>query len=88
MHQEDHYSEKHFLNNDRFLLWRVSPDSELDTYWNNYIKTHPEYLDGFNRAIEIMSSVKMNECSLSSNETDEMYVLLQQEFKKKYVDVI
>ena len=83
MHQEDHYSEKHFLNNDRFLLWRVSPDSELDTYWNNYIKTHPEYLDGFNRAIEIMSSVKMNEYSLSSKETDGMYALLQQEFKKK-----
>lgn len=83
MHQEDNYSEKHFLNNDRFLLWRVSPDLESDTYWDNYIKTHPEYLDGFNRAIEIMSSVKMNEYSLSSKETVEMYVLLQQEFKKK-----
>jgi ferric-dicitrate binding protein FerR (iron transport regulator) len=62
--------ENYFLNDDNFILWRLTGDSELDEHWNIFIKEHPEMKDDFDAAIAMFKSVRLNDSRLIEEEID------------------
>lgn len=51
-----------------FLMWRLTHDVELEAFWNNYIASHPEDRQAFDRAIAVADSIKLNDRKISAKE--------------------
>lgn len=43
-------SQKELLKNDRFILWVLFPNEELDTFWRHYIQCYPEEKETLEKA--------------------------------------
>ena len=50
-----------FLEDKKFVQWRLLREEELDKYWLSFIKENPELEGEFNKAIRICDNIRMNE---------------------------
>lgn len=50
-----------FLNDEKFIAWRLYRTPELNNHWSAFRKEHPEYHGALDRAIEQFKSVRLNE---------------------------
>lgn len=57
-----------FLNDEKFIAWRLQRTPELNNYWSAYRKEHPEYSGALDAAIEQFKSVRLNENLRMSDE--------------------
>ena len=48
------------LKDNRFVMWRLTRNQELEDYWQQFIATHPELKDEFEKAIRVCDSVRFN----------------------------
>jgi ferric-dicitrate binding protein FerR (iron transport regulator) len=62
-----------FLNNDKFIKWRLLQTIELDQYWAQYIADHPEHADELNLSISKFDAVNLNLKELSEENKNELY---------------
>ena len=46
-------SQKELLKDYRFILWVLSPNEELDTFWKHYIQCYPEEKETLEKAKRI-----------------------------------
>lgn len=63
-----------FLSDDLFLLWRISPTSELNEYWEIFLKRNPHLKNQFQQAI-----LEFNEIRFEAQPLSEVHL----EVKKK-----
>lgn len=67
-----HHTKKYtdFLEQDdhQFLLWRLTRDAQLETFWTNYIAVHPDEQDAFRRAIVVADSIMINHRTMPNSE--------------------
>ncbi|GHU55253.1 anti-sigma factor [Bacteroidia bacterium] len=59
---------KNFLLDNRFILWRLTGDKDMEAYWDAYLKNHPDSKDEFDNAICDFSRLKLNNSSLTDSE--------------------
>ncbi|MDR1813479.1 MAG: FecR domain-containing protein [Tannerella sp.] len=71
--------ENYFIKHNDFILWRLTGDSELEAYWNGFIKEHPEMKASFDNAIAMFKGIKLNDNRLTE---DELASILPFEKKK------
>lgn len=50
---------KDFLQNADFILWRLTGDSFLETYWEEFIEENPTLSKEMNKAIKEFSKIKL-----------------------------
>lgn len=50
-----------FLNDEKFIAWRLYRTPELNNHWSAFRKEHPEYHGALDQAIEQFKSVRLNE---------------------------
>ncbi|MEA5045865.1 MAG: FecR family protein, partial [Petrimonas sp.] len=50
-----------FLEDKKFVQWRLLREEELDKYWLSFIKENPELEEEFNKAIRICDKIRINE---------------------------
>lgn len=60
-----------FLENKRFVAWRLLREEEAEKYWLAFIKEHPELEDAFRKAVVICDRIRINERNLP--DTDFLY---------------
>lgn len=64
---------QHFLKDESFVQWVLQPNSELDRYWQNRMKQHPEKVTDIKLAREIISGFQyQKQHRLSQSTHDEM----------------
>lgn len=61
-------SQKELLKNDRFILWVLFPNEELDTFWRHYIQCYPEEKETLEKAKADFKKIKLNAFQLSDIE--------------------
>ncbi|MCL3851590.1 MULTISPECIES: FecR family protein [Parabacteroides] len=59
---------KDFLQNADFILWRLTGDSFLETYWEEFIEENPTLSKEMNKAIKEFSKIKLNKNTLTETE--------------------
>lgn len=59
---------KEFLQNTDFILWRLTGDSFLETYWEEFIEENPALKEEMDKAIEEFSKIKLNSNTLTEAE--------------------
>jgi hypothetical protein len=57
-----------FLQNDDFILWQLTGDQELETYWTTYVADNPSTRDELDVAIRKFSNVRLTKGLLSDSE--------------------
>ena len=62
-----------FLNDKKFIAWRLQRTPELDNYWMLFRKEHPECSDELDRAIDQFKAVRINGSRLSEAQLDELW---------------
>ena len=63
-----------FIEEDRFIEWRLFRTDELESYWQDFQIDHPEYVELINEAIKKINIVQLNKKSkLSPESKDELY---------------
>lgn len=67
------YSYIDFLKNEKFLLWRFFPTTELDEYWTQFIGSNPKSKDAFQSAIKKSENIRLNDYKLSDNTKEKLY---------------
>ena len=60
-----------FLEDKKFVQWRLSREEESDKYWLSFIKENPELEEEFNKAIRICDKIRINEKIFT--DTDSLY---------------
>lgn len=60
-----------FLENKRFVAWRLLREEEAEKYWLAYIKENPEHEEAFHKAIAICERIRINERNFG--DTDFLY---------------
>lgn len=68
----DEYEVNDFLRDDDFLLWRLCPTNESEAFWDQFMKEYPHQERNLARAIQILTSVKIEEPELSADEMKEL----------------
>ncbi|MDR1407973.1 MAG: FecR domain-containing protein [Tannerella sp.] len=61
-----------FLADDRFALWRLTGDRELETFWNDFLKTRPELKGEFEKAAGLFAGLHLDSEPLSDIETEHL----------------
>ena len=49
------------LEDNSFILWRLSPTAEQNQMWKTFIQAHPELESEFKKAIEVCDSMRINQ---------------------------
>lgn len=62
------YSHKEFLKDKDFITWCLTGDPHLDVFWREYIDSHPEQRESFEKAIREFSKIKLNQDQLTESE--------------------
>ncbi len=62
-----------FLNDDKFIEWRLSRSEELNYYWCRFIQENPERETDFTEAVSLFDLIKINDKRLSEAEQQEIY---------------
>jgi len=65
-----------FLDNTKFIEWRLLKTEELEDYWADFLIQNPECEDAFKQAIVKFKGVKLYHKILSDNEQDSLYSLI------------
>jgi ferric-dicitrate binding protein FerR (iron transport regulator) len=64
--------DKDFLNDDKFIFWRLTRDSELETYWNEFVSANPAVKDEFEKAIRKFSRLHLNKIQPDANDAERL----------------
>lgn len=64
-----------FLENRKFIQWRLERTTQQDNYWFSFIKENPSLVEEFEKAISIFEKVRINEQNFS--DTDLLYQKIQ-----------
>ncbi|MDR1102673.1 MAG: FecR domain-containing protein [Tannerella sp.] len=59
---------KDILQDDDFIRWRLTDDSELGAYWETCLREHPAMKEPFERAVREFSKIRLNREQLSDIE--------------------
>ena len=62
--------DKDFLNDDTFILWRLTHDSELEAYWDEFVSANPAVKDEFEKAICKFSRLHLNKIQPDANDAE------------------
>lgn len=57
-----------FLKDSYFIVWKLSKEPLEDSYWESYLKKHPEHLNAFNEACLKLDSVQFEMTTLKSSQ--------------------
>ncbi|MBF0647923.1 FecR domain-containing protein [Dysgonomonas sp. GY75] len=66
-----------FLTDEDFIKWQLYPTQELDDYWKNFIEKNPDTEETLQTAIDKFRCVRINDCKLSTERSDELYNRIQ-----------
>lgn len=69
------YEVADFLKDDEFLLWRLSPTTESDAFWYQFIKQYPMQDKHLKRAIEIIQSMDINNSRLTQEDMRDLDII-------------
>jgi ferric-dicitrate binding protein FerR (iron transport regulator) len=61
-------NEKDFFQDEKFILWRLTGDDELDDYWQTFLKNNPSLRADMEEAIRQFSKVQINKETLTDQE--------------------
>jgi len=61
----------YFLENKKFIQWRLTRVPELEHYWNSFIRENPDHVEEFQKAIEIFDKIAINKRTFK--DTDILY---------------
>lgn len=67
------YSDRDFLADELFVMWRLSPTEELDGYWAGFLRENPESRLALEAAIRKFSGVRLNERKLSGKAKQDLF---------------
>ncbi|KAA6331362.1 hypothetical protein EZS27_020022 [termite gut metagenome] len=67
-----------FLQEEDFILWQLTGDSELETHWTSFIENNPHQRDAFEKAIRQFSMIRLNKEMLSKSEYAQLHARIQQ----------
>lgn len=71
----------YFLNNKKFIEWRITGSEELGEYWKEHLHNHPEDEKALNIAIEKCKSVRLNNRKLSNTQINALWNTIEQDIK-------
>ncbi|MDO5664265.1 MAG: FecR family protein [Bacteroidia bacterium] len=80
-----------FLNDDRFIAWRLYKTKELNDYWANYLAVNPHQSDLLQKASRRFEKVQLNKIQLDSVVKEELFdniwtlIYAQQQRKRKQI---
>lgn len=57
-----------FLQDERFISWRLTGDPSQEAFWAAYLELHPEQKEAFDKAVRQFSCVKLNPEQLTPDE--------------------
>lgn len=81
-----------FLKNKDFIRWQLTPDAELNAYWENFRKSHPHLENELQKAIDYLKSEGLNRSTLTNAEREQtlhgIQRAIQREEKQRKVRVI
>lgn len=72
-HRENTPDHPDFLNDKKFIAWRLQQTPELNNYWAQFRKEHPEYSDELDRAIDKFKAVRINDAQLSQTQLTDLW---------------
>ncbi|MBA6152382.1 FecR family protein [Gelidibacter maritimus] len=64
---------KDFLENDLFIFYMLTKDPDAITYWDKYLKNHPEDKTNFEKALAAFKTVKVNKKRMSLEERKHLH---------------
>ncbi|MDR0332863.1 MAG: FecR family protein [Dysgonamonadaceae bacterium] len=73
---------KRFLNDALFIEWRLTQSEELGTYWQQYIKEHPEDIEAINIAIEKCKAIRLNDRKLTDYQKRKLWNAIQKDIAR------
>lgn len=62
-----------FLNDKKFIAWRLQRTPELNNYWARFRKEHPECSEELDRAIDKFQAVRINNVQLSETQLTDLW---------------
>ncbi len=62
-----------YTEDKKFIRWVLSPDENINSYWEQYIKNNPDELENIEQAKIIVSQFKTEKEAISENETNELF---------------
>jgi ferric-dicitrate binding protein FerR (iron transport regulator) len=68
----DMKKDKDFLNDEKFLLWRLTRDSELEAYWHGFVSANPAVKEEFEKAISKFSRLRLNKIRPDAGDTEHL----------------
>lgn len=72
-HWENNPDHSDFLNDKKFITWRLQQTPEWNNYWARFRKQHPECTDELNRAIDTFRAVRINNAQLSETQLSDLW---------------
>lgn len=75
MPNHTHYTD--FLKDQKFIRWQLLPDEQLNGYWDDFVKQHPELKDEIQQAIAYLKNKGLNKSNLSGKERIELFNTIQ-----------
>lgn len=68
-----HYSVKDFVRDEFFQQWVMSPDVATNSFWEQWIKTHPEKITCIKEAKGILENLILPYYRLTDNDIEELW---------------
>ena len=75
MPNHTHYTD--FLKDQQFIRWQLLPDEQLNSYWDDFVKKHPELKDDMQQAVTYLKKKGLNKSNLSDRERTELLNTIQ-----------
>lgn len=70
MPNHTHYTD--FLKDQQFIRWQLLPDEPLNSYWDDFVKKHPELKDEMQQAVTYLKKKGLHKSNLSDRERTEL----------------
>lgn len=70
MPNHTHYTD--FLKDQQFIRWQLLPDEQLNSYWDDFVKKHPELKDEMQQAVTYLKKKGLHKSNLSDRERTEL----------------
>ena len=77
------FSSSDFIADDAFQKWVLTPDSENDRFWKEWLEKHPEKKIEVEAAIGIIESLKFEEASLNTFQKERLLERINTSIEKK-----
>lgn len=62
------HEQKDFLKDRDFIIWRLTGDPYLESFWEEYLETRPEQKESFDKAIRDFAKTKLNDERMPAEE--------------------